>query len=59
MGIIPDNSGASGDVVKASQVFVRSELIPLQERLKEINSWLSEEIMELFKLKNFYIKNHV
>jgi len=40
MGIIPDNSDGFGDAVKASQVFVRNELTPLQERLKEINGWI-------------------
>ena len=37
MGIIPNNTGGFGDVEKASRVFVRNELIPLQKRLKEIN----------------------
>jgi len=45
MGIIPDNSGGFGDAVKASQVFVRNELTPLQERLKEINDWIGEEVI--------------
>lgn len=38
MGIISDNAGAGDDVVKAVQVFVRNELTPLQESLKEINN---------------------
>ncbi|MCW2106687.1 UNVERIFIED_ORG: capsid portal protein [Rahnella aquatilis] len=37
MGIIPDNAGGFGDVEKAAQVFVRNELTPLQERMKEID----------------------
>ena len=37
MGIIPDNAGGFGDVQKAAEVFVRNELTPLQERIKEIN----------------------
>jgi len=37
MGIIPDNAGGFGDVEKAAQVFVRNELTPLQERIKEVN----------------------
>ncbi|WP_313188945.1 phage portal protein [Pantoea sp.] len=45
MGIIPDNSGGFGDAVKAAQVFVRNELTPLQERMKEINMWLGEDII--------------
>lgn len=40
MGIIPDNAGGFGDVEKAAQVFVRNELTPLQERIKEVNEWL-------------------
>lgn len=45
MGIIPNNTGGFGDVTKAAQVFVRNELIPLQERIKEVNEWIGEEIM--------------
>ncbi|QCR37036.1 phage portal protein [Nissabacter sp. SGAir0207] len=45
MGIIPDNSGGFGDAVKAAQVFVRNELTPLQERMKELNSWLGQEVI--------------
>ncbi|MER5112096.1 phage portal protein [Serratia marcescens] len=45
MGIIPNNTGGFGDVEKASQVFVRNELKPLQERMKEINIWLNEDVV--------------
>lgn len=45
MGIIPNNTGGFGDVAKAAQVFVRNELRPLQERVKELNNWLNEEII--------------
>lgn len=45
MGIIPSNTGGFGDVKKAAQVFVRNELIPLQERMKEVNDWLGEEVI--------------
>lgn len=45
MGIMPNNVGGFGDVEKASKVFVRNELIPLQKRIKEINEWLSDEII--------------
>ncbi|ECE9596008.1 capsid portal protein, partial [Salmonella enterica subsp. enterica serovar Rissen] len=34
-----------GDVEKASRVFVRNELIPLQKRLQELNDWLVEDVM--------------
>lgn len=45
MGIMPSNVGGFGDVEKASRVFVRNELIPLQKRLQELNDWLGEEVM--------------
>lgn len=44
MGIIPNNTGGFGDVKKAAQVFVRNELTPLQERMKEVNDWIGEEV---------------
>lgn len=49
MGIIPDNTGGFGDAVKAAQVFVRNELTPLQERMKEINCWLENEVVSFKK----------
>ncbi len=49
MGIIPNNTGGFGDVEKASRVFVRNELIPLQERLKEINEWLHDDVVQFIK----------
>jgi len=45
MGIIPNNVGGFGDAEKACKVFVRNELIPLQERMKEINELLDCEII--------------
>jgi len=45
MGIIPSNTGGFGDVEKASKVFVRNELIPLQKRFEELNDWIGEEII--------------
>ena len=45
MGIIPNNTGGFGDVKKAAQVFVRNELTPLQERMKEVNGWIGEEVI--------------
>lgn len=45
MGIMPNNVGGFGDVEKASMVFVRNELKPLQKRIEEINKWLDEPII--------------
>lgn len=53
MGIMPNNVGGFGDVEKASKVFVRNELIPLQKRLQELNQWVGEEVarFELYCLE--------
>ncbi len=45
MGIMPSNVGGFGDVEKASSVFVRNELMPLQKRLEELNLWLDEDVI--------------
>ncbi|MBV6949841.1 phage portal protein, partial [Escherichia coli] len=46
MGIIPQNIGGFGDVSKASKVFVRNELTPLQRRIQELNEWLCDEVIK-------------
>ncbi|HBM3155534.1 TPA: phage portal protein, partial [Klebsiella michiganensis] len=45
MGIMPSNVGGFGDVEKASLVFVRNELEPLQKRMLELNSWLGTNVI--------------
>lgn len=45
MGIVPENDGGFGDVEKAARVFARNELVPLQARIMEINTWLGEEVI--------------
>ena len=34
-----------GDVEKASNVFARNELAPLQKRFQELNGWLGEDVI--------------
>uniref|UniRef100_UPI0018EDA450 phage portal protein n=1 Tax=Serratia sp. ASV30 TaxID=2795127 RepID=UPI0018EDA450 len=51
MGIIPNNTGGFGDVEKAAQVFVRNELMPLQERMKELNNWFNDTVVSFYKYK--------
>lgn len=45
MGIMPSNVGGFGDVEKASTVFVRNELLPLQCQMMTFNHWLGEDII--------------
>ncbi len=51
MGMVPNSTGGFGDVVKAAEVFVRNELSPLQERIKEVNEWLGYEILTFSNYK--------
>ncbi|MEJ1358220.1 MAG: phage portal protein [Candidatus Sedimenticola sp. (ex Thyasira tokunagai)] len=46
MGIIPQNTAGFGNAPDAAKVFNRNEIIPLQERFKEINHWLGEEVIK-------------
>ena len=46
MGIIPGNVGGFGDVEKAAGVFSTNEITPLQERFKEVNEWIGEEVIQ-------------
>ena len=46
MGIMPNNVGGFGDVEKASTVFVRNELKPLQQRIREVNNWLHDDVIK-------------
>lgn len=46
MGIMPSNVGGFGDVEKASMVFVRNELHPLQRRIQEFNEWIGKEVIK-------------
>ena len=45
MGGKPENVGSVGDVEKAARVFVRNELTPLQQRIKEVNDWVGVEVI--------------
>ncbi|EAC0390248.1 phage portal protein [Salmonella enterica subsp. enterica serovar Newport] len=45
MGIMPNNVGGFGDIEKASTVFVRNELLPLQKMFLGINDWLNDDII--------------
>lgn len=51
MGIMPSNVGGFGDVEKASNVFVRNELILLQKRFEELNIWLKEKVIQFEEYK--------
>lgn len=45
MGGKPENVGSLGDIEKVAKVFVRNELIPLQDRMREVNAWAGQEVI--------------
>lgn len=46
MGIVPNNTGGFGSIEGASKVFNINELIPLQQRFREVNDWIGEEVVD-------------
>lgn len=51
MGIMPNNVGGFGNVEKASRVFVRNELMPLQKRFQEVNEYFDGNIISFEEYK--------
>ncbi|MCD9457379.1 Presumed portal vertex protein, partial [Klebsiella pneumoniae] len=45
MGGKPENVGSLGDIEKVAKVFVRNELIPLQDRMRDVNAWAGQEVI--------------
>lgn len=56
LGIVPQNTGGFGKPEDASKVFVRNEIVPLQERFKELNEWLGVEVVSF---EDYQIDNEV
>ncbi|MDT0206841.1 phage portal protein [Serratia marcescens] len=54
MGGKPENVGSVGDVEKAARVFVRNELTPLQQRIKEVNDRVGVEVI---RFKKYNLEN--
>lgn len=45
LGIVPSNTGGFGAIIPAAQVFAQNEVVPLQNRFKELNEWIGEEVI--------------
>jgi PBSX family phage portal protein len=45
MGIVPSNAGGFGSVVQASEIYALNELAPLQERFRQLNDCIGEEVI--------------
>lgn len=58
MGIVPNNTGGFGSIEAASKVFVLNELTPLQQRFRQLNEWVGEEVV-MFKDYELGVKDPV
>lgn len=46
IGVIPINAGGFGDVEKATRMFIRNEIVPLQVRLSAFNDLLGAKVID-------------
>lgn len=51
MGIMPTNTSGFGDVEKAAKAFAINEIEPIQNRMRELNDWLGEEVIRFEQYK--------
>lgn len=40
LGIVPKNTGGFGNVIDAARTFYQLEIVPIQQRMLEVNDWL-------------------
>lgn len=45
LGIVPKNAAGFGGMLPAAKVFVKNELIPIQNRFRALNDWIGEEVI--------------
>lgn len=46
LGVVPQNSGGFGSIKDATQAFLTNEVLPLAERVQEVNHWAGENLIE-------------
>lgn len=45
LGMVPENSGGFGSAKEAMGVFFELEIVPLQQKVVEVNEWAGEEVI--------------
>lgn len=50
LGIVPQNSGGFGSIKDAAQMFLTNEIVPLQERFRELNDWAGQKVVDFIDL---------
>lgn len=46
LGVVPSNAGGFGDVTKARDAFVQTEIVPIQKRMLAVNEELGAEAIK-------------
>jgi PBSX family phage portal protein len=49
LGLVPTGTSGFGSVVQAAQVFSINEIEPLQARMRELNDWVGQEVVQFDK----------
>lgn len=53
LGVVPQNSGGFGNIKDATQVFMVNEIVPLQDRFKELNDWLGTRAIDFISVEEY------
>ena len=53
LGVVPQNAGGFGNIKDATQVFLVNEIVPLQDRFREINEWLGDEVVSFIGVDEY------
>lgn len=59
LGIVPKNSSGFGNVIDAARTFYELEVMPIQQRLLEVNDWLGLEAVKFTELDDLGILQRV
>lgn len=46
LGVVPKNTGGFGNVIQAARTFYELEILPIQQRMLEVNDWLGLEAVK-------------
>lgn len=53
LGVVPQNAGGFGNIKDATQVFMVNEIVPLQDRFKELNDGLGDEVVRFIGVDEY------
>lgn len=53
LGVVPQNSGGFGNIKDATHVFMVNEIVPLQDRFKELNEWMGTDVINFISVDEY------